>query len=152
MENQNVPAQASNPSPAPSPTPGSMPMPIPGTPISIDLVALVNGILDCYKNVAIAKEEQLTLRTQIREQSRVCIAAIEANTWEFELALEQVKIERREFVKLVCDTIRQDGVDKYSLKLCEKVLDYLTNTNPMNHAGKSLQFSDSISGMIGRRE
>jgi hypothetical protein len=152
MGNQNVPAPAPNPNPAPVPTPGPMPIPIPGTPISIDPVALVNGILDCYKNVAIAKEEQLTLRTQIREQSRVCIAAIEANTKEFELALDQVKIERMEFVKLVCDTIRQDGVDEYSLKLCEKVLDYLTNTNPMNHAGKSLQFSNSISGMIGRRD
>ena len=71
---------------------------------------------------------------------------------EFELALEQVKIERMEFVRLVCDIIRQDGIDEFSLKLCEKVLDYLTNTNPMYHTGKSLQFSNSISGMIGRRD
>ena len=139
MGNQNVPT--------PAPTPGSMPI-----PISIDPVALVNGILDCYKNVAIAKEEQLTLRTQIREQSRVYIAAIEANTKKFELALEQAKIERMEFVRLVCNTIGQGGVDEYSLKVCEMILDYLINTNPMNHAGKSLQFSNSISGMIGRRD
>lgn len=138
--------------PAPNPERSPMPIPIPGTPISIDPVALVNGILDCYKNVTIAKEEQLTLRTRIREQSRVCIAAIEANTKEFELALDQVKIERMEFVRLVCDVIRQEGVDEFSLKLCEKVLDYLTDTNPMNHAGKSLQFSNSISGMIGSRD
>lgn len=121
-----------------------------GISSNIDPVALVNGILDCYKNVAVAKEEQLTLRTQIREQSRVCIAAIEANTREFKLVLDQIKIERMEFIKLVCDTIRQDGVDEYSLKLCEKILDYLMNTNPMNHAGKSLQFFGSVSGMIGR--
>lgn len=152
MGNQNVPAPAPNPNSTPVPTPGLMPIPISEAPISIDPVALVNGILDCYKNVAIAKEEQLTLRTQIREQSRVCIVAIEANTREFELALEQVKIERMEFVKLVCDTIRQDRIDEYSLKLCEKVLNYLTNTNPMNHAGKSLQFSNSVSGIIGRRD
>ena len=140
MGNQNVPA------------PNPSPMPIPGTPLNIDPVALVNGILDCYKNVTIAKEEQLTLRTQIREQSRVCIAAIEADTKKFELALEQSKIERMEFIKLVCDTIRQDGIDEFSLRLCEKVLDYLTNTNPMNHAGKSLQFSNSISEKIERQD
>lgn len=138
--------------PAPNPERSPMPIPIPGTSVSIDPVALVNGILDCYKNVIIAKEKQLTLRTRIREQSRVCIAAIEANTKEFELALGQVKIERMEFVRLVCDVIRQDGVDEFSLKLCEKVLDYLTNTNPMNHTGKSFQFSNSISGMIGGRD
>ena len=144
MCDKNVPAPNSERSP--------MPIPIPGTPISIDPLALVNGILDCYKNVTIAKEEQLTIRTRIREQSRVYIAAIEANTKEFELALNQAKIERMEFIRLVCDVIRQDGVDEYSLKLCEKVLDYLTDTNPMNHAGKSLQFSNPISGMIGSRD
>lgn len=138
--------------PAPDPERNAMPIPISGTSISIDPLALVNGILDCYKNVTIAKEEQLTLRTRIREQSRVCIVAIEANTKEFQLALDQVKIERMEFVRLVCDVIQQEGVDEFSLKLCEKVLDYLTDTNPMNHAGKSLQFSSSVSGMIGSRD
>lgn len=146
MENQNVSTPAPNPNPAP------MPIPVPGTPISIDPVALVNGILDCYKNVAIAKEEQLTLRTQIREQSRVCIAVIEANTKEFELALDQIKIERMKFVDLICNTIRQNGIDEFSLKLCEKILNHLTDTNPMNYAGKSLQISNSISGMIEGRD
>lgn len=148
MGNQNTPALA------PNPTPGPVPVPIPGTPVSlsIDPVALVNGILDCYKEVTIAKEEQLTLRTQIREQSRVYIAAIEANTKEFEMALNQIKIERMEFVKLLCDVIRQNGVDEFSLRLCENILQYLTNTNPMNNAGKSLQFANTVSGMIGRRD
>lgn len=148
MGNQNNPAPAPNPSPKPNPSP----MPIPGTPVSIDITSVVNGIVDCYKNTTIAREEQLTLRTQIREQSRVCIAAIEANTKEFKLALDQVKFERMEFINLVCDIIRRDGVDEYSLRLCEKILDYLTCTNPMNSAGKALQFSNSVSGMIGRRE
>ena len=148
MGNQNTPA------PAPNPTPAPVPVPIPGTPmsLSIDPVALVNGILDCYKEVTIAKEEQLTLRTQIREQSRVYIAAIEANTKEFEMALDQIKIERMEFVKLLCDVIRQNGVDEFSLRLCENILQYLTNTNPMNNAGKSLQIANAVSGMIGRRD
>ena len=127
-----------------------VPVPIPELPINIDLVALVNGILDCYKNVTIAREEQLTLRTQIREQSRVSIAAIEAHTEEFVLALAQAKMERMEIVKLLCDTIRQDGVDEFSLQLCETLLGYLTSTNPMNYVGKSLQNSNPISGMIGR--
>lgn len=148
MGNQNTLA------PAPNPTPAPVPMPIPGTPmsLSIDPVALVNGILDCYKEVTIAKEEQLTLRTQIREQSRVYIAAIEANTKEFEMALGQIKIERMEFVKILCDVIRQNEVDEFSLRLCENILQYLTNTNPMNNAGKSLQFANAVSGMIGRRD
>lgn len=148
MGNQNTLA------PAPNPTPAPVPMPIPGTPmsLSIDPVALVNGILDCYKEVTIAKEEQLTLRTQIREQSRVYIAAIEANTKEFEMALDQIKIERMEFVKILCDVIRQNEVDEFSLRLCENILQYLTNTNPMNNAGKSLQFANAVSGMIGRRD
>ena len=132
MDNQNLPE--------------NVPVPIPGTPISIDPVALLNGILDCYKNVTIAREEQLTIRTQIREQSRVYIAAIEANTREFELALEQVKIERMELVKLVCDTIRQKGIDEFSLELCKMVLNHLTETNPMDHIGKSIQFSNSLIG------
>ena len=148
MGNQNTPA------PAPNPTPAPVPVPIPGTPmsLSIDPVALVNGILDCYKEVTIAKEEQLTLRTQIREQSRVYIAAIEANTKEFEMALDQIKIERMEFVKILCDVIRQNEVDEFSLRLCENILQYLKNTNPMNSAGKSLQFANAVSGMIGRRD
>ena len=148
MGNQNTLA------PAPNPTPAPVPVPIPGTPmsLSIDPVALVNGILDCYKEVTIAKEEQLTLRTQIREQSRVYIAAIEANTKEFEMALDQIKIERMEFVKILCDVIRQNEVDEFSLRLCENILQYLTNTNPMNNAGKSLQFANAVSGMIGRRD
>ena len=56
MGNQNTLA------PAPNPTPAPVPVPILGTPmsLSIDPVALVNGILDCYKEVTIAKEEQLT--------------------------------------------------------------------------------------------
>ena len=144
MENQKYLVATSASVPAP--------VPIPGIALNIDPVALVNGILDCYKNVTIAKEEQLTLRTQIREQSRVCIAVIEANTKEFELALEQLKIERMYFVKLVCDAIRQNGIDEFSLRLCEKVLDYLTKTNPMYSVGKSLQFSNSVCGMIGRRD
>ena len=148
MGNQNTLA------PAPNPTPAPVPMPIPGTPmsLSIDPVALVNGILDWYKEVTIAKEEQLTLRTQIREQSRVYMAAIEANTKEFEMALDQIKIERVEFVKILCDVIRQNEVDEFSLILCENILQYLTNTNPMNNAGKSLQFANAVSGMIGRRD
>lgn len=117
-------------------------------PINIDPVALVNGILDCYKDITIAKEEQLTLRTKIREQSRVYIAAIEANTKEFELALEQIKVERMEFVKLVCDIIRQDGVDEFSLKLCEHILNYLNDSNPMNHAGEFFRLSNTVSGLI----
>jgi hypothetical protein len=148
MENQNTPALSpgSNPSP--------VPVPIPDTPVSlsIDPVALVNGILDCYKEVTIAKEEQLTLRTQIREQSRVYIAAIEANTKEFEMALDTIKVERMTFINMLCDAIRQRDVDECSLKICEKILEYLTNTNPMNYAGKSLQFANSVSGMIGRRD
>lgn len=153
MGNQNTPAPVPNPIPSPIPDPVP-PVPIPGTPISlsIDPVALVNGILDCYKQVTIAKEEQLTLRTQIREQSRVYIAAIEANTKEFEMALEQVKIERMEFVKLLCDTIRQQGVDEFSLQLCQYILQYLIDTNPMHSAGKSLQFANSVTGMIGRKD
>ena len=54
--------------------------PVPGIPIAIDPVQLINGIFDCYKNVTMAREEQQTLRTEIREKSRVYIAAIEANT------------------------------------------------------------------------
>lgn len=124
--------------------------PAPDTPVSIDPVALVNGILDCYKDVTIAKEEQMTRRTQIREQARVCIAAIEANTREFELTLEQLKIERMELIKMLCNVIQQKEVDECSLQLCKILLDHLAYTNPMNNVGKSLQFSSAASGIIGR--
>ncbi len=128
--------------PVPDPQPSPM-------PISIDPVALVQGMLNCYQNITISKEEQLTLRTQVREQSRVCIAAIEANTKEFEMALNQIKTERTELVRNLCEIIRMDGVDENSLKICQLILEYLTDSNPMNYAGKSLKFGNTVSEMIG---
>lgn len=115
---------------------------VPGIPIAIDPVQMINGIFDCYKNVTTTREEQQTLRTEIREKSRVYIAAIEANTKEFKMALEQIGPERMELIKLVCDLVRQEGVDEYSLKVCEKVIEYLMSGNPMDSVGKTLKFFD----------
>ena len=50
-------------------------------PVSIPVEVIAQTaqqLLDSYKSVAIAKEEEITRRTQIREQSRVMIAAYEA--------------------------------------------------------------------------
>jgi hypothetical protein len=126
-----------------------VPTPIPDIPVSIDITALIHEISDCYQNVTIEKEKQLTLRTRAREQARVAIAAIDANTKEFELSLEQHKSERGELIKLLCDIIRHDGVDESSLRFCEKVLEYLYSTNPMDRIGNSMQYATSFSKAIG---
>ena len=47
-----------------------------------------------------------------------------------------------ELIKLVCDLVRQEGVDEYSLKVCEKVIEYLMSGNPMDSVGKTLKFFD----------
>lgn len=107
------------------------PVPVPDMQISIDPVKLVGEILDCYKNVAIAREEQETRRTQIREQSRVCIAAIEADTKKFEMALNKIGDERMQLIGLISDVLKKDNVDEYSVRICEMVLTYLMKTNPM---------------------
>lgn len=102
---------------------------------TMNLTEIVNGILDCYKGISIAKEEQLTLRNQIREQSRACIAAIEANTRKFVMALESCRNERMELVNKICDIVQQTNLDEYSLHLCKLILDYLLKTNPMDYVG-----------------
>lgn len=104
-----------------------------GTPISVDVdpVALVNGILDCYKNVKINQEIQETERARIREQSRVYIAAIEANTKKFEMTIKQTGTERMAFITTICNLLSRDILDDNSVKLCELVLNYLNENNPL---------------------
>lgn len=119
---------------------------IPGMPVSVDPVVLVNGILDCYKNVEINREEQRTRREQVREQSRVYITAIEADTKKFHDALERVSGERIQLVMTLCEVIKKDDVDESSLQICKMILDYLTNNNPMNAIGQS-----NLS-MLGRKD
>lgn len=110
-----------------------VPVPIPGTPVSVnvDPVALVNGFLDCYKNIKINQEIQATERARIREHARVCIATIEADTKKFEMALNQVGTERIAMVKSICNVLTRDVLDDNSVKVCELVLNYLNQNNPL---------------------
>lgn len=114
------------------PVPNPVPNPEFPVGISLDPVALVNGILDCYKNVKISQEEQMTRRMQIREQSKNCLAQIEADTKKFQDALNEKKELRMKYTDLICDLIRQKDIDDYSLQLCKMILDYLIQTDPMN--------------------
>jgi hypothetical protein len=118
-----------------------VPIPIPGTPVSVnvDLVELVNGILDCYKEVKVAQELQATERARIREQSRVFIAVIEADTKKFEMALKCAGAERMVMVTSICDLLNRNVLDDNSVKVCELTLNYLSQSNPLAAVGNSNQ-------------
>jgi len=114
-------------------------VPIPGTPVNVDVdpVAWVNGILDYYKSIKINQGIQATERARIREYARICISAIEADTKKFEIALNQVGTERIKMVNSICDLLTSDVLDDNSVKVCELVLNYLNQNNPLSAVASS---------------
>ena len=104
-------------------------------PVSIPVEAIAHAaqqLFDSYKSVAIAKEEQITRRTQIREQYRVMIAAYEADTKKFMLALEQSHLERMEMIEILSCMIRDRDIDEGTLKMANMILNYLASTDPVH--------------------
>lgn len=104
-------------------------------PVSIPVEVIAQTaqqLLDSYKSVAIAKEEEITRRTQIREQSRVMIAAYEADTKKFMLALEQSHLERMEMIEILSCMIRDRDIDEGTLKMANMILNYLASTDPVH--------------------
>lgn len=97
------------------------------------IVGLAGKIIDCYKSVKIAEEEQETERLRIREQARVCILAIESNTKKFEISLELNRTERARLIDQLCEVIGRESLDSMTLQFCKLVLDYLSNNNPMKY-------------------
>ena len=103
-------------------------------PVSISVETIAQAaqqLLDSYKSVAIAKEEQVTRRMQIREQSRVMIAAYEADTKKFMLALEQSHLVRMEMIEAMSLMIRDRDIDEGTLKMANMILNYLASTDPV---------------------
>ena len=101
-------------------------------PVSIPVEVIAQTaqqLLDSYKSVAIAKEEEITRRTQIREQYRVMIAAYEADTKKFMLALEQSHLERMEMIEILSCMIRDRDIDEGTLKMANMILNYLASTD-----------------------
>ena len=104
-------------------------------PVSIPVEVIAQTaqqLLDSYKSVAIAKEEEITRRTQIREQSRVMIAAYEADTKKFMLALEQSHLVRMEMIEAMSLMIRDRDIDEGTLKMANMILNYLASTDPVH--------------------
>ena len=104
-------------------------------PVSIPVEVIAQTaqqLLDSYKSVAIAKEEEITRRTQIREQSRVMIAAYEADTKKFMLALEQSHLVRMEMIEALSCMIRERDIDEGALKMANMILNYLASTDPVH--------------------
>jgi hypothetical protein len=104
-------------------------------PVSIPIEVIAQTaqqLLDSYKSVAIAKEEEITRRTQIREQSRVMIAAYEADTKKFMLALEQSHLVRMEMIESLSCMIRDRDIDEGALKMANMILNYLASTDPVH--------------------
>lgn len=104
-------------------------------PVSIPVEVIAQTaqqLLDSYKSVAIAKEEEITRRTQIREQYRVMIAAYEADTKKFMLALEQSHLERMEMIEILSCMIRDRDIDEGALKMANMILNYLASTDPVH--------------------
>ena len=104
-------------------------------PVSISVETIAQAaqqLLDSYKSVAIAKEEQVTRRMQIREQSRVMIAAYEADTKKFMLALEQSHLVRMEMIEAMSLMIRDRDIDEGTLKMANMILNYLASTDPVH--------------------
>ena len=104
-------------------------------PVSIPVEVIAQTaqqLLDSYKSVAIAKEEEITRRTQIREQSRVMIAAYEADTKKFMLALEQSHLVRMEMIEALSCMIRDRDIEEGALKMANMILNYLASTDPVH--------------------
>ena len=104
-------------------------------PVSIPVEVIAQTaqqLLDSYKSVAIAKEEEITRRTQIREQSRVMIAAYEADTKKFMLALKQSHLVRMEMIEALSSMIRDRDIDEGALKMANMILNYLASTDPVH--------------------
>lgn len=104
-------------------------------PVSIPVEVIAQTaqqLLDSYKSVAIAKEEEITRRTQIREQSRVMIAAYEADTKKFMLALKQSHLVRMEMIEALSCMIRDRDIDEGALKMANMILNYLASTDPVH--------------------
>ena len=104
-------------------------------PVSIPVEVIAQTaqqLLDSYKSVAIAKEEEITRRTQIREQSRVMIAAYEADTKKFMLALKQSHLVRMEMIEALSCMIRDRDIDEGTLKMANMILNYLASTDPVH--------------------
>ena len=109
---------------------------------------MLNSILECYKNVAIAKEEQITLRTKVREMSRIYVAAIESNTKQFEMAMNSCKMERMEMTMAICDVLKRKDINEDSKNICSMFLKYLSDNNPMKFVGQTNKISNFPTGRI----
>lgn len=117
--------------------------------IPVDPTVIVTKLAECYRDMDIQRERQATLRTQIREYSRICNWVIEANTRIFEARLSAVKGERMELVKTICEIARRKEIDENSLKLCELFLNYLSAHDLGDMAGGFLQMPSPILELEG---
>ncbi len=119
--------------------------------LPVNPTVIVTKLMDCYRDIENQREQQATLRTQIREYSRMCIATIESNTRMFEAKLNAVKEERMELVRTVCDIARRKEIDEMSLRLCEMFLNILFKDSSWDEAERFLQIPSGIPGLTERR-
>jgi len=95
--------------------------------IEVDPVELINGFLDCYKDITINRDIQDTEKTRIREYAKLLSKNIESNTKKYELVINQISKERTCFVETICSIATSPDLDENSLKICTYLLSYLQN-------------------------
>ncbi|MCB7062228.1 hypothetical protein LI031_00105 [Enterocloster citroniae] len=103
-----------------------------GLDIEKCVIEFANSIINACKDIKVNQDIQETERLRIRTQAKICVAMIEADTIKFENALKVIAIERMEFVNAFCTLVTKDVLDENTVKISERILDYLSRNSPLD--------------------
>ena len=92
---------------------------------------IIDVILSTYKDVKNVQEIEDTKRYEVRQKAKAYIANIEATTKLNEISLKLTHEERMPLILKICDILSKDILDEYCLKVCQMLLNYLSQDEPL---------------------
>ncbi|MBU5337405.1 hypothetical protein [Intestinibacter bartlettii] len=92
---------------------------------------ILDVILSTYKDVKNVQEIEDTKRYEVRQKAKAYIANIEATTKLNEISLKLTHEERMPLILKICDILSKDILDEYCLKVCQMLLNYLSQDEPL---------------------
>lgn len=99
--------------------------------VELNPADILDVILSTYKDVKTVQEIEETKRYEVRQKAKAYIASVEATTKLNEMSLKLTHEERMPLILKICDILSKDVLDEYCIKICEMLLNYLSQNEPL---------------------
>ena len=87
-----------------------------------DLILLVENMVDCYRECTVTSEIEETKREKVRNQARVMIAQIEANTEQYVAQINKDTATNIALIQTIGKLLEKPQLDEDCYKICEMIL------------------------------